>query len=40
MYTVVAALMTVLTERYAGVLEALFNVMGITRACSITNATG
>jgi hypothetical protein len=40
MYTVVAALVTVLTERNADVLEALFNVMGITRACSITNATG
>jgi hypothetical protein len=40
MYTVVAALVTVLTKRYADVLEALFDVMGITRACSITNATG
>jgi hypothetical protein len=40
MYTVVAALMTVLAKRYAGVLEALFDVVGITRSRSITNATG
>ena len=40
MYTVVAALMTVLTERNTDVLEALFDVMGITWACSITNAAG
>ena len=40
MYTVVAALMTILTERYTGVLEALFDVVGITRSRSVTNATG
>jgi hypothetical protein len=40
MYTVVAALVTVLAKRYTDVLEALFNVVGITRPRSITNATG
>jgi hypothetical protein len=40
MYTVVAALVTVLAKRYANVLQALFDVVGITRACSIANATG
>ena len=40
MYTVVAALVTVLTKRYTDVLQALFDVVGITRACSIANATG
>jgi hypothetical protein len=40
MYAVVAALMTVLAERYTDVLEALFDVVGITRSRSITNAAG
>jgi len=39
MNAVMAALVTILTERDTEVLEALFNVVGITRACSITNAT-
>ena len=40
MDAVMTALVTILTERNTEVLEALFNVVGITRACSIANATG
>jgi hypothetical protein len=40
MDAIVAALVTILTEWNADVLEALFDVVGITRSRSITNATG
>lgn len=40
MDAIVTSLMTILTERNADVLQALFNVMSITRSRSITNAAG
>jgi hypothetical protein len=40
MDAIVAALVTILTERNTDVLEALFDMVGITRPRSITNATG
>ena len=40
MNTVVAALVAILAKRNTDVLQALFNMMGITRPSLITNATG